>query len=386
MRWIKQAAAVAVLTTLIGCSGDESAIRVAPVPSISAHIDTKTLWSTSVGDGVGTYYTSLKPAVADGIIYSASRDGTIIAVNADSGDTLWKVEATPDSDESPLLSGGIAVGFNHLYIGTENGQLMAFNIEDGSKVWSKNVEGGVLSTPLLTNNMVVINTTSGVLQALSIDNGDTIWQIKNEVPTLSLRGDSSPTSFYGGIFWGSANGRIQAVGERTGQLVWQKIVGRAKGDTEIDRLVDVDAQPIVYGDKLWIIGYHGSLVAVDLRSGQVVLHRAYSSAKNMAVDSSRLFIVDDKDHVIAIDMRSGTELWQNQNLEYRDLTPPSVIDGYVVVADSEGFLYWIDENTGLFSSKQKISDEGLNVAPIALDDGYLLQTREGELIKQQINY
>lgn len=384
MRWIKTVVAAGILTSLIGCSGEESAIRIAPVPEVSAHINTKTLWDENVTDGVEGYYTLLSPTVVDGVIYSASRDGTIVAVNQSDGETVWRTEIDEENDEPALLAGGLTVSNHRLFVGSENGLVMAFNADNGEPLWSVVVPGSVLSTPLTAEDLVIVHTNTGVLQALNVETGETQWQIKNDVPALMLRGDSSPVGTYGGVFWGTANGRIQAASTQSGMLAWQQVVGRATGDTEIDRIVDVDASPIVIDGRIWIIGYNGNLLAIDMRSGNVILRRAYSSAKNMAVGGNHLYIVNDKDHVIAVDLNSGNEVWQNQELEYRELTPAAVIEGYVVVCDMEGYLYWLDPKTGMFASRQKINDNGLNVAPVALEDGYLLQTRGGTLIKQKI--
>lgn len=384
MRWIKTVLAAGIVTSLIGCSGEESAIRVAPVPEVSAHINTDLVWRKNVTRGVQSYYTLLAPAVVDGVIYSASREGKIVAVSQFDGKQVWKTYIEEENDEPALLAGGLTVANRQLFIGSENGKVMSFDSDTGEPLWTVDVPGSVLSTPLAAEGMLIIHTNTGVLQAMSMDSGETLWQIKNDVPPLMLRGDSSPVGVYGGVFWGTANGRIQAASLQTGMLAWQKVVGRATGDTEIDRIVDVDASPIIVGDRLWIIGYNGNLLAIDLRSGNIVLRRAYSSSKNMAVGGNHLYIVDDKDHLIAVDLRSGNEVWQNQELEYRELTPPAVIRGYVVVCDMDGYLYWLDPKTGMFASKEKVNESGLNVAPVALDDGYLLQTRGGTLIKSKI--
>ncbi len=96
----------------------------------------------------------------------------------------------------------------------------------------------------------------------------------------------------------------------------------AKGATEIDRLVDVDASPLVIGGTLFTVGFNGQLIAIDLRTGQPILKRNYSSATDMATDGSRFYLVTDKDHLVAVDTRSGTELWSNTQLEHRLLTAP----------------------------------------------------------------
>ncbi|MFA0252566.1 PQQ-binding-like beta-propeller repeat protein, partial [Vibrio sp. 10N.261.45.A4] len=106
------------------------------------------------------------------------------------------------------------------------------------------------------------------------------------------------------------------------------------------------------------IGINGQLVAIDLRSGSPAWKRNYSSAQDMTTDGRNIYLVTDKDYIVAVDARSGTELWQNRELEYRLLTAPSIIDRKIVLGDSEGYLYWLDRNTGEFISQQLEHDSG----------------------------
>lgn len=169
-----------------------------------------------------------------------------------------------------------------------------------------------------------------------------------------------------------------------GQLIWQQPVGTPKGSTEIDRLVDADASPIIIGSTLYIVGVNGQLVAIDLRSGSPSWKRTYSSATDMVTDGSNLYLVTDKDHLVAVDARSGTEIWSNKQLEHRLLTAPSIIDGKLVVGDTEGYLHWLEKDSGKFVAQQLIDDSGFAVGPIVVDEGYVVVTRSGAVKKLQI--
>ena len=122
-------------------------------------------------------------------------------------------------------------------------------------------------------------------------------------------------------------------------------------------------------------------MAVDLRSGKPIWKRNYSSATDIATDGSKIFLATDDDHLVAVDSRSGTELWSNAKLENRLVTAPTMIDGYLVVGDSEGYLYWLDPDTGDFVAKQEVDSSGFAVSPLALDDGFIVVTRDGSVKK-----
>lgn len=382
---LKRALAVAVaVSVLSGCASEVDSIHMAPLPKVDNSFTPKTDWSRSVGDGVSGYYSKLTPVVSQNKVFVADRNGLVEALNPSNGKVLWENDL--EKDTPVKISGGLVLAEGKIFMGTENADVIALDAETGKEVWRAKVAGEVLSKPLVDSGIVVVNTSSGVLQALNADTGKSKWQISNEIPTLTLRGTSSPVAIAGGVFWGLSNGRLEGAILNNGQVLWQQTISTPKGSTEIDRLVDVDAAPVIAGDRLYAIGYNGSLVSIDLRSGQIAWKRNYSSATNFVVDGNELFLVTSKDHIVAVDARSGTELWQNKDLQYRQLSAPAVIDGYLVTGDAEGYLHWLDTQSGEFVSQESIDGSGIAVPPVALDNnGFIVVTRDGEINKMQIS-
>ncbi|WP_336942130.1 outer membrane protein assembly factor BamB [Vibrio cholerae] len=374
--------AAGVLALLAGCASEEENVIMAPLPVVKSEFTPKTLWSASVGDGVGHYFSKLAPDYAYDKVFVASRDGVVKALDPQNGKVIWTTDL--EIEGSARLSGGITAAFGKLFIGSENGVVNALDAETGEPLWASAIEGEVLAAPAADNNIVIVNTSRGALIALNQEDGAQKWTTSTEVPNLTLRGDSRPTAVAGGVFWGTPSGRLAAAIAERGQLIWQQPVGQPKGATEIDRLVDVDASPLVIGGTLFTVGFNGQLIAIDLRSGQPIWKRNYSSASDMATDGSRLYLVTDKDHLVAVDTRSGTELWSNTQLEHRLLTAPKMIDDYLVVGDAEGYLHWIDRNSGEFIAQQLVNDSGFAVGPLALNDGYVIVTRNGQIKKLTI--
>ncbi|MDF2155561.1 outer membrane protein assembly factor BamB [Vibrio sp. CAU 1672] len=368
---------------LAGCAGEEDTIVMAPLPQVDSQFTPSSEWSASIGDGVGHYFSKLAPTYADGKLFIASRNGLVKALDPESGTTLW--ENNLEQDVIARLSGGVTAAYGQIYLGSENGEVIALDQASGEVSWRVAVGGEVLAKPVADSGLIMINTSRGTLVALDQASGEQRWAISTEVPNLTLRGDSTPTAIGGGVFWGTANGRLAAAIVERGQLIWQQPVGTPKGATEIDRLVDVDASPIVLGGTLFTVGYNGQLIAIDLRSANPLWKRNYSSANDLATDGSRIFVITDTDHLVAVDARSGTELWQNKRLEHRQLTAPVIVDNYLVVGDTLGYLHWIDRASGEFVAQQFIDDSGFAVGPTPLGDGYVITTRNGDVKKLTIN-
>lgn len=383
-RMFSRAIATAViLGAIAGCAGEQDTIIMAPVPTVISQFTPENQWSTSIDDGVEHYFSKLAPIYAYEKVFLASRDGVVKALDPETGEKLWDIDL--EQKTSARLSGGIVAAYEQLFIGSENGEVIALSADTGELLWRAPTSGEVIAKPATEGNLVIAYTNRGILVGLDQKTGEQRWLISTEVPNLTFRGDSAPATAAGGVFWGTASGRLAAAIVDSGQLIWQQQIGVPKGSTEIGRLVDVDSSPIILGTTLYSVGINGQLIAIDLRSGSPIWKRNYSSALDMANDGNRLFIVTDKDHISAVDARSGTALWTNSRLENRLLTAPAIIDGYIVVGDSEGYLYWLDRDNGNFVAQQFVNNSGFAVSPIALPDGYLIVTRDGNVKKLKIN-
>ena len=79
---------------------------------------------------------------------------------------------------------------------------------DGSEIWSTNVKGEVLSTAAIDPKTVVVKTGSGELIGLEKTSGETLWSYRSKLPTLTIRGSSSPVIFDNNVFVTFDNGRL----------------------------------------------------------------------------------------------------------------------------------------------------------------------------------
>lgn len=77
-----------------GCSlfnSEEDVVKMSPLPTVENQFTPTTAWSTSVGSGIGNFYSNLHPALADNVVYAADRAGLVKALNADDGKEIWSV-------------------------------------------------------------------------------------------------------------------------------------------------------------------------------------------------------------------------------------------------------------------------------------------------------
>lgn len=374
------------VTLLSGCSlfsGEEDVVKMSPLPVVENQFTPSTAWSTSVGNGIGDFYSNLHPAYADNVVYAADRHGTVKAVNAADGKEIWSVSLAQKSgffSTSPaLLSGGVTVSGGHVYVGSEKAQVYALNAADGSTAWQTKVAGEALSRPVVSDGVVLIHTSNGQLQALNEADGAVKWTVNLDMPALSLRGESAPATAFGAAIVGGDNGRVSAVILEKGQIIWQQRISQATGATEIDRLSDVDTTPIVINGVVYALAYNGNLTALDLRSGQIMWKRELGSVNDFIIDGDRIYLVDQNDRVLALTTEGGVTLWTQSDLLHRNLTTPALYNGSLVVGDSEGYLHWINTADGRFVAQQEVDSSGFLTEPVVAEGKLLIQAKDGTL-------
>ncbi|TDB61070.1 outer membrane protein assembly factor BamB [Photorhabdus khanii] len=367
---------------LAGCSSEQDTVTMSPLPQVENQFSPSIVWDKSVGDGVGRYYSHLTPAWQGSVVYVADRHGIVKALDIDSGKEMWSVNLAEKagflSFRIPaLLSGGLTVSGNHLYVGTERAKVIALNTEDGQIAWESEVAGEALSRPVVSDGLVLIHTSNGMLQALNESDGKAQWSVNMDTPSLSLRGESAPAVAYGAAIVGGDNGRVNAVLISQGQLIWQQRISQVTSSTEIGRLNDVDTTPVISEGVIYAIAYNGNLVALDMRSGQILWKRDLGSVNEMVVSGDRIYIVDQNDRVMSLRQSDGVTLWTQTKLQHRNLTAPEMYNGYLVVGDSEGYLHWLNMDDGKFVAQHKVDSSGLMSRPVVAGDKLMVQAKDG---------
>ena len=387
----KKALAIVLLSaSLLACSSNDDedpSTKVAELSDLENAFDVEVLWDRSVGDGVDDYFSRLKPIVAYNKVYSASRMGDVIAFDKDSGKKVWQADLSDinnersfwDSRISAKVAGGPTAGLNKIFLGTESGKVYALDAETGELVWQAKIKGEVITQPAIDSGILVVNSASGLIKAFDARTGEELWQVEQDVPALTLRGISTPVIASGGVLIGSGKGELSVYILEKGQAGWTTEVGEATGSTELERVIDVDSAPVVFGDKIYVISARGNLVAIDLKSGRILWKRQYSSFRQISVYRNDIYITNTSGHVYALNRINGIERWSNMELTNRSVTGPAVVDNYIVVGDFEGYLHWLDQETGEIVSRHKVDGSGIHSTPTVVDDVLYSQSRDGDL-------
>jgi outer membrane protein assembly factor BamB len=329
-------------------------------------------WSLRIGNGTDEAVMQLRPALAQGRIVVAAEDGTIAAVDA-SGTLLWQVRAEQTVTTGPGASKDLVT------VATADGKLLALEASDGKLRWKADLSSIALAPALVTDSMVVVRTLDGRTQALSVQDGTRRWIDDRSVPVLSVHGYGSPVLDQDQVLLGLDNGRVVALGLEDGRERWNHTVAPARGRTEVERMVDVDAMPQVFGDVVHAVSYQGNLALLRRDSGESLWKREFSSLAGIDVVGNLLVAVDTESQVFAFARDTGTALWKQDALLHRALSRPQIVGRSLVVADFEGWVHWLDLQDGSIQARVRAADGALAAEPVQFGDSLVLYGHKGTL-------
>lgn len=353
---------IALTLALGACSSVPEGSRPAPLPTVTKEVDVKAAWSRSIGPWEDAPQGELRPVVADGVLYLVDGNNVLRAYDARKGRFLWQRRLSGD------VSGGITAAGETLLFGTRHGEVLALSQKDGAPVWRAQVSSEVLTPPAVSEGVVVVRAGDGKLYGLEQHDGARRWVVDRPVPALTLRGIGAPVIADGVVYAGFANGKLLAVALRDGSVQWEATVATPQGRSELERMVDVDARPIVADDVVYAVAYQGRVVALARSSGRVLWSRDMSSHTDMSYDAGSLYVRDENGDVWALDRRSGAALWKQDKLHNRASSAPVIFGSDLVVADIEGYLHWLARNDGRLLARHHVGDAGMVGAPVVTDD------------------
>ena len=375
---LKIALPFCMLMVLQGCAlfgGDDEEVQLpTELVEFEAVIEVDERWDVSVGKGHEGLVLGLKPTTDGEQIYAASFDGNVIAFDINRGRKVWKNNYDLSFTSGPTFKDGILV------LGTNDGELIALDALTGEILWATTVSSEILAPVAIKDDKIFVRTVDGSLTALSKEDGVQQWLVNHKVPRLSLRGTSTPVNFSNAVLCGFDDGKVSAYDVSNGTLLWETMLTPAGGRTEIEKIMDIDAPMVIYGNELYVGSYQGALGAMALESGEIIWVTKASVYAGIAADDNAVFVSEADGTVMALSRFTGREIWKKENLLYRNPTAPVIMDDSIVIGDLEGYLHWIDKTSGEIQERINIGRSKISNAPLVLNNSIYVLTDSGDLV------
>ncbi len=176
--------------------------------------------------------------------------------------------------------------------------------------WTFSSDANVISTPAVTNDLVVFGNQQGIVTALSLKNGKQKWTFKTGGSIYS-----SPAVRQNKIVFGSANGYVYCINDN--------------------------------GKEIW-----------KLKTGAAVLGCP-------TIENNIVYIGGSDHNFRAIDLETGKEIWKFNGLNGHVVSTPVIYKSDVIFGAWDTWLYSLNKNTGKLNWKWSNGSSIRNYSPAA---------------------
>lgn len=397
---------VVLVSLLSGCAwlsrvnpfASDDGQQPAPLMAFEAEGRFEQVWRGNVGAGLGRRFNRLRPAVVGDRMFVADAYGLVEARDRQTGEVIWENRVDfPDGellgalafwyradDRGSFVTGGVHADEHTVFIGTARGEFIALNADTGAELWRVALSSEVLAPAASDSERVFVVTGDGRLRALSRSDGRRVWSHDTQVPVLSLRGTAAPVVRDQFLFQGFANGRLTALRTDNGQVVWESGVGVPSGRSELERMADVDGEPLITPTGLYGVSYQGAVKSLRPQDGSTIWERPVSSYNPMAHGYGQIYVVDERGAIRAYDQNTGAVAWEQDGLLRRGVTGPAVAGAFVVVGDQDGFIHVFAQSDGRPITRTRLDRRGIRLAPLVVDDDLYVLGNSGRLTAYRI--
>ena len=206
-------------------------------------------------EGLGPIYSV--PVIGDDVLYVATYDGTVHALDLRSPDFggsqgRWSVDSGGLSETSSRIVGGLAYAEGKVIFGSTDGNVYALDGKTGSLLWKYTTQGMIWGAPTIFDGVCYIGSMDHNLYALDLESGTEKWRHQASGAIVM-----APVAVDGQLLFGALDHQFYAVDRDDGSLNW-KFSGNSNWFW---------ASPVVTKGVGYVASVDGIIYALTLRDG-----------------------------------------------------------------------------------------------------------------------
>ena len=362
LRALRIAGLAALVALLAACAGDKP--KPTPLADVAPKIAGRQVWSVKL-DSVKFPLTML---VRNGNFIVAATDGTLLALEANSGRQLFRTNV------GAPLSAGIGSDGRFYAVVTQDNTLVTF--EGTKELWRAQLSSRVSTSPMVAGERVFVMGVDRAVHAFDALNGNRLWSLARPGEALTLLHSGVLTSVNNVLVAGQG-ARVAGIDPDKGTLRWEVPLGTPRGSNEIERLADLIGPALRLGTRICARSFQVAVGCADGETGRLLWSRSTGGINAIGGDDELIFAADASDRIVARKTDSGETVWTSERMLYRGLSAPVSIGPAVVFGDFEGHVHFLDRKDG--QPLLRLSTDGSQVVgqPVLSGKTLLVATRNG---------
>jgi outer membrane protein assembly factor BamB len=362
------------------------------------------VWRVNVGNGSNNNRRiNARPVIADGVVFAIDAEGRVSAHDLDDGGEVWATRLRGVEREAqgggflpfvnrgdPVLTFGGAVSFDGglLYAHSGGKFIVALDAATGEEVWRQTALTPFHSAPTIADGRLYVTTDDNELIAMSAQDGSILWAHRSIAETARLITAPSPAVLGEIVIAPFTSGEIVALRAQNGTVLWSDSLTRTGGLTPLSSINDIAASPVILGEQVYALSHSGVMAAFNMRTGEREWELPAGGLHAPALVGDYLFLVTVDAEVVAIQRDTGQIRWITELPSFKNerrrrdrisWAGPIVAGGRLLVASSVGEMVILDPTTGERMEDRDL-DDPVFIAPVLANETVVVLTDEGRLI------
>ncbi len=343
------------------------------------------LWTASIGAGNGEGRFLSPPAAAGGAVYALDTEGTVTALSEATGERLWKTNITPEDKDSSIIGGGIAFGDGKVFVTSPHAEVLALDAKTGQTLWRFKTSSPVRAAPTLADGRLYVLSISNKLDVLDTAKGTPLWNHAGITEHAGLLGTASPAVSKDVVIVTYSSGEIYALKATNGQQLWTETLSATRRPDSLSSLSHIKALPVMVNNSVIIIGNNHKMATYNVLRGERLWERHIGGTRTPAVMNDFIFMVNSHNELVCLTRQYGQVVWVKKLAPHPEKpssvawTGPLLAGGKLYLVGTQGTLLVINPTNGTVVTSRQFGAP-LSLPPLIANGTLYILTDAGDLM------
>ncbi|WP_076998401.1 outer membrane protein assembly factor BamB [Variovorax sp. KK3] len=360
---LRAGAAALAIAALAACSGTPKP-KPAELPPVQAVMGVRQAWTIRIPKVEFPLVTD----VSGDMVTVGSSDGTVVMIDARSGQEAWRANV------GGALVAGVGSDGSLAAAVTSDNELVA--LQGGKVLWRQRLTAQTYTAPLVAGRRIFVQTADRTTSAWDGQTGRRLWSQQRTAENLVLKRPGVMLAVGDTLVVG-IGGRLVGINPANGSSRWESPIAAPRGTNDVERLVDLTGSASRVGDSVCARAYYATVGCVDTSRGTLVWTKPASSAEGLSGDDRFVYGTEENGNVVAWRRNDGERAWQVDRFKYRTLTAPLAVGRSLIIGDSTGFLHVLSREDGATLNRLTPDGSAIAARPVLAGNTVVVVTRNG---------
>ena len=315
-----------------------------------------------------------QPIIGKDYYIGMNRNGVISRINIANNKITWKNKQAGSKFifYSNYLNGGLLQEKDRIYASFGSDFISCLNSKTGKLIWEQKLQEIVRAYPVLENGILYLQTLNNGIYSINAKDGAILWYKAGIIDGVSVVNVVSPVIYKNAIIMQDGNGAISIVNKRTGFEEWNFDDGNISFENILNDVKISVYQPLIVDNFLYFYTPGGYLSKLNLSNKEVVWREKYNIDRPIHIHNNIAYAIDDKDTFLAIDLKTGHNIWKAKLIDYLDekekrknryWNSPIATNDLIYISSSKGEILTF-KATGNFNNIKYKVGKGSYISPI----------------------